>query len=114
MRVTLQNVAHVRSGDKGNTSNVTVCAFSEDLYRPLKEQLTPERVRKWYSGLVTGPVERYSVDHLWVLNFVLQEALAGGVSRSLRLDQYGKALSAAVLGIELDIPDGLVPQLRGR
>ena len=113
MRVTLQHVAHVRSGDKGNTSNITVIAYDEALYPHLKEQLTAERFKAFYAGIVTGPVERYAVDHLWVLNFVAHGALGGGVSRSLSLDNYGKALSAAVLGFELDIPDRLANHLRG-
>lgn len=112
MRLQLQHVAHVRSGDKGNTSNITVIAYEPDLYPHLKEQLTAERFKAFYAGMVTGSVERYAVDHLGVLNFVAQGALGGGVSRSLCLDNYGKALSAAVLGFELDIPDSLRNQLR--
>jgi hypothetical protein len=113
VRVGLRHVAHVRSGDKGNTSNVTVIAYSAELYPHVKEQLTAERFRDFYAGVVTGPVERYEVDPLWALNFVAHGALGGGVSRSLCLDNYGKALSAAILGFELDIPDSLSNHLRG-
>jgi hypothetical protein len=113
MRVQLQHVAHVRSGDKGNTSNIMAIAYSEDLYPLLKEQLTAERFKVHYGGAIKGPVDRYSVDHLWALNFVAQGALGGGVSRSLCLDNYGKALSAAILGFELEVPDRLANQLRG-
>ena len=112
MKLMLQHVAHVRSGDKGNTSNITVIAYEPDLYPILKEQLTAERFREFYAGMVTGKVTRYEVDRLGVLNFVAEGALGGGVSRSLCLDNYGKALSAAVLGFELDIPDSLGNQLR--
>jgi hypothetical protein len=112
MRLPLQHVAHVRSGDKGNTSNVTVIAYEPDLYPYLKDQLTAEAFRAFYAGMVTGPVTRYAVDHLGVLNFVAEGALGGGVSRSLCLDNYGKALSAAVLGFMLDIPDRLANRLR--
>lgn len=112
MHIMLQHVAHVRSGDKGNTSNITVIAYDGELYPYLKDQLTAERFKAFYAGVVTGPVERYAVDHLWVLNFVAHGALGGGVSRSLCLDNYGKALSAAVLGFMLDIPDGLGNHLR--
>ena len=112
MKVLLQHVAHARSGDKGNTSNITVIAYEPDLYPHLKAQLTAERFKAFYAGMVTGPAERFAVDHLGVLNFVAQGALGGGVSRSLCLDNYGKALSAAVLGFELDIPDSLQNQLR--
>jgi hypothetical protein len=113
MRVKLQHVAHVRSGDKGNTSNVAVFAYSPELYPILKEQLTAERFRAFYQGVVKGKVDRYEVDAIHALNFVAQDALGGGVSRSLSLDNYGKALSAAVLGFELEVPDGLGNHLRG-
>ncbi len=112
MRLMLQHVAHVRSGDKGNTSNVTVIAYEPDLYPYLKDQLTAERFKAFYAGLVTGPVTRYAVDPLGVLNFVAEGALGGGVSRSLCLDNYGKAISAAVLGFEIEVPDSLANLLR--
>ena len=110
MRVKLQHVAHTRSGDKGNTSNISVIAYDAALYPFLKEQLTAERFHRHYAGTVQGPVLRYEVDGLAALNFVAHGALGGGVSRSLCLDNYGKSLSAAILGFELDIPD----ELRGR
>lgn len=113
MRVLLQHVAHTRSGDKGNTSNVMVIAYAPELYPHLKEQLTAERFKALYAGVVNGPVTRYEVDGLETLNFVAQDALGGGVSRSLCLDNYGKALSALVLGFEMDIPEALAPRLRG-
>lgn len=112
MRLKLQHVAHVRSGDKGNTSNITVIAYEPDLYPLLKEQLTAEAFREFYAGLVTGKVARYDVDGLGVLNFVAEGALGGGVSRSLCLDNYGKALSAAVLGFEIEVPERLGNLLR--
>ncbi|BAT61395.1 hypothetical protein GJW-30_1_03952 [Variibacter gotjawalensis] len=107
MRVKLQHAAHVRSGDKGNTSNITVIAYEPDLYPILKDQLTADKFKAFYAGIVTGKVTRYEVDKLGVLNFVAEGALGGGVSRSLSLDNYGKALSAAVLGFELDVPEKL-------
>ena len=113
MRVLLQHVAHARSGDKGNTSNISVIAYESELYPYLKEQLTAERFKAFYSGVVTGAVNRYVIDHLWAMNFVAQGALGGGVSRSLCLDNYGKSLSARVLAFELDIPDNLRDRLRG-
>lgn len=113
MQVKLQHAAHVRSGDKGNISNVIVVAYTDDLYAILKAQLTAERFKAFYAGLVKGAVERYEVDNLGALNFVAHDALGGGVSRSLCLDNYGKALSAAVLGFKLDIPERLQNQLRG-
>jgi hypothetical protein len=113
MRVKLQHVAHARSGDKGNTANIAIIAYAPELYPFLKEQLTGEKVKAFYRGTITGTVERYAIDGLCALNFVAQGALGGGVSRSLCLDNYGKALSAALLGFELEIPDALRAHLRG-
>ena len=113
MKVLLQHAAHCRSGDKGNTSNISVIAYAPGLYPCLKEQLTADRLKAHYAGVVTGKVTRYDVDGLQALNFVLEGALGGGVSRSLCLDNYGKSLSARVLSFELEIPEALQPQLRG-
>jgi len=113
MRVKLQHVAHARSGDKGNTANIAVIAYAPELYPCLKEQLTAERLKAFYKSVITGTVERYAIDRLAALNFVAHGALGGGVSRSLCLDNYGKALSAAILGFELDVPDRLRTFLRG-
>ena len=113
MKITLQHAAHCRSGDKGNTSNISVIAYAPELYPYLKEQLTAERFKAHYVGVVNGRVTRYDVDGLQALNFVAEGALGGGVSRSLCLDNYGKSLSARVLSFELDIPDSLQSRLRG-
>jgi len=113
MRVKLQHVAHARSGDKGNTANIEVFAYAPELYPHLKEQLTAARVKAFYQGVITGTVERYAIDSLGALNFVAHGALGGGVSRSLCLDNYGKALSGALLGFELEIPEALRAHLRG-
>lgn len=113
MKIQLQHVAHTRSGDKGNTSNIVVIAYHDAFYPHLKTQLTAEKFKAFYAGVVTGKVTRYDVDGLAMLNFVAEGALGGGVSRSLCLDNYGKSLSAAVLGFELEIPDGLRAHLRG-
>jgi hypothetical protein len=113
MNVMLQHVAHCRSGDKGNISNVSVIAYEAELYPFLKEQLTAERFHAFYAGVVAGPVERYTIDHLGAMNFVCQGALGGGVSRGLCLDNYGKALSSRILAFELELPESLRPRLRG-
>ena len=113
MKIRLERAAHCRSGDKGNTSNISVIAYSSELYPFVKEQLTAERFRKFYAGVVTGKVTRYAVDGLHALNFVAEGALGGGVSRSLCLDNYGKSLSSRILAFELDIPDQLTSQLKG-
>ena len=113
MKVQLQHVAHARSGDKGNTSNISVTAYHESLYPILKAQLTAEKFKAFYAGVVSGKVTRYEIDGLAMLNFVAEGALGGGVSRSLCLDNYGKSLSAAILGFELEISDDMRPILRG-
>ena len=113
MKVKLQHLAHTRSGDKGDTSNVMVIAYEPEFYPLLKEQLTAERFKAFYAGTVKGPVDRYAVDGIAALNFVAQGALGGGVSRSLCLDNYGKSLSSRILAFELDIPDKLRGRLRG-
>lgn len=114
MKVKLQHVAHARSGDKGDTSNIAVFAYAPELYPLLKEQLTAPRFKAFYAGAIKGAVTRYEVDNLHAMNFVAQGALGGGVSRSLCLDNYGKALSAAILGFELDMPESLQGFLRGK
>jgi hypothetical protein len=113
MKVKLQHVAHTRSGDKGDTSNIAVFAYSPEFYPLLKAQLTAERFKAYYCGAIKGEVIRYEVDNLDAMNFVCHGALGGGVSRSLCLDNYGKALSAAILGFEIEVPEALRGQLRG-
>lgn len=113
MRVALQHLAHARSGDKGNTANIAVIAYEPAFYPLLVEQLSAERVKGFYRGAITGVVERFPVEGLSAINFVCHGALGGGVSRSLCLDNYGKALSAALLGFEIEVPEELVPLLRG-
>jgi len=114
MKVLLQHVAHARSGDKGNTSNISVFAYEPAFYPLLKDQLTAERFKAFYRGAITGEVIRHEVDNIEAMNFVCHGALGGGVSRSLCLDNYGKALSAAILGFEIEVPDALKASLRGQ
>ncbi len=113
MLVPVRALAHARSGDKGDDSNIVVVAYEPAFYGPLAAQLTPERVKSHFKGVATGAVERYDVARLGVLNFVLRGALGGGVSRSVCLDNYGKALGAAILSVEIEIPDAWAPRLRG-
>jgi len=113
MKTRLEHAAHCRSGDKGNTSNISVIAYHAQLYPFIREQLTAERFRNVYAGVVTGKVTRYTVDGLHALNFVAEGALGGGVSRSLCLDNYGKSLSSRILAFDLEIPDELKTCLKG-
>ena len=112
MKVMLRRLAHSRSGDKGNTSNIAVIAYDPALYPLLRAALTAERVKQRFGTAMTGPVTRYAVDGLGVLNFVCAGALGGGVSRNLCLDNYGKTLAAAVLDIEIVVPEDLRGLLR--
>jgi uncharacterized membrane protein len=113
VQVDLRQLAHVRSGDKGDTSNVAVIAYRPDtFFAALVEQLTVEAVLAFYNGAIRGPAQRYVVPGLGVMNFVLDGALGGGVSRSIAMDQYGKALSAALLGFQITIPDDSRPLVR--
>lgn len=114
MKVKLQHLAHTRSGDKGNTSNIAVFAYEPEFYPLLKQQLTAECFKAFYGAAITGAVLRYEVDTIHALNFVAHGALGGGVSRSLCLDNYGKSLSAAVLGFDMDVPDVLGARLHGQ
>lgn len=101
MGILVHDLAHARAGDKGNTSNIAVIAYDDASWKLLHRELTPERVAHAFSHLGAGPVRRYEVESLRALNFVIPNVLAGGVTRSLRLDPHGKTLSALMLGIEL-------------
>lgn len=101
MTTRVHDIAHARSGDKGNTSNVAVIAYDDAGWDRIRRQLTSERMMAAYAHLAKGPVTRYEVPKLRALNFVIEKALAGGVTRSLRLDPHGKTFSSIVLAIEL-------------
>ena len=107
--ILLREVAHARSGDKGDTSNVGVIAYDEADYPLLREQVTPERVKALYGDLVNGAVARYELPNIGALNFVLRQALQGGVTTSLALDPHGKTRSSLVLELPIDVPDDYVP-----
>jgi hypothetical protein len=104
-RVPLREIAHARAGDKGNRSNVAVFVYDQRHYAPVKAQLTPERLRAEFGNLLRGPIRRYHLDHLGALNFVMDEALEGGVNESLNLDSHGKSWSFLLLGLEVEIGD---------
>ena len=104
-QVKLHEIAHARAGDKGNTSNISVWAYDPGDYLLIKEQLTAERIKAEFSGLIRGGVKRYELDHLHGLNFVLEEALEGGVNTSLGLDSHGKSWSFLILGLEIEVPE---------
>lgn len=100
----LRQIAHARTGDKGDTASVSLIAFDPADYARLAAQVTSARVKAHFGELVAGEVSRYEVPSLGALNFVMRQALGGGVTRSLVLDTHGKSLSSALL--DLDIEDG--------
>lgn len=97
----LRDIAHTRAGDKGDTSNISVIAFDAKDYALLERQVTAEKVKAFYADIVKGKVTRYTVPILGALNFVMEGALGGGVTRSLCMDAHGKSLSSALLNFPL-------------
>lgn len=112
MRVQLVDLAHARSGDKGDTANVGVIALKPEWYPLLARDLTIERVREHFHGVITGDVERFELPNLRALNFLLHGALDGGGTLSLKTDAQGKVFSTALLRMALEIPDAEARQLR--
>ena len=107
-RVKLVRIAHARSGDKGDTANVGLIALRPEIYPLLVEQVTAERVKKHFEGIALGGVERFELPNLGALNFLLHESLDGGGTLSLKADAQGKTYSAALLRMEIDVPDELL------
>ena len=105
MKVRLLDIAHARSGDKGDTANVGVIALEPKWYPVLVKYLTTERVAEHFKGVITGAVERYELPNLNALNFLLHGALDGGGTLSLKTDAQGKVFSTAMLRMVLDVPD---------
>ena len=101
MSTKVYELAHARAGDKGNTSNVSVVAYDDRAWQILRDQLTVERVMEAYSHVAKGPVTRYELPKLKAFNFVIENALGGGVTISLAQDAHGKSLSYLMLDIEL-------------
>ncbi len=97
----LREIAHSRTGDKGNISNISVIAYEARDYELLREQVTAARVKAHFTGIVQGEVVRYELPNLSALNFVMDQALGGGVTRSLALDAHGKSLSSALLDLDI-------------
>ncbi len=100
----LREIAHARTGDKGDVSNIAVVAHRTEDYPRLRAALTADRVRAHLADVVRGDVRRYELPGLGALNFVMDGALGGGVTRSLALDQHGKSLSSSLL--DMDLSDG--------
>ena len=107
MRIQLLTICHGRSGDKGDTANIGIIARKQEFYPIIEKYLTAEKVKEHFGGMVRGRVERYELPNLWALNFLLHNALGGGGTKSLKNDAQGKTLAAALLRMELDVPEGV-------
>ena len=103
MKVPLSQIAHTRSGDKGDTCNIGVIALDQRDYPVLLREVTAERVKRHFEGLIQGDVERFELPNLAALNFLLHQALGGGGTVSLRTDAQGKTFGAALLSLEIEL-----------
>jgi hypothetical protein len=106
--VQLLKIAHARSGDKGDTANVGLIAKDSKFYDVLVREVTAERVKGHFAEICFGAVERFEIPNLEALNFLLHESLDGGGTMSLRADPQGKTYSAALLRMQIEVPDGLL------
>lgn len=97
----LWEIAHSRTGDKGNISNISLIAYKPEDYEMLKEKVTAEKVKEHFAGMVKGDVVRYELPNIQALNFVMYDALGGGVTRSPSVDMHGKGLSSYLLDMEI-------------
>ena len=107
-RVQLLCIAHARSGDKGDTANVGLIARKPEYYPVIEREVTAERVKKHFTGICLGKVQRFELPNLGALNFLLHESLDGGGTLSLKADAQGKTYSAALLRMHVDVPDDLL------
>jgi hypothetical protein len=104
MKVRLLDIAHARSGDKGDTANIGLIARKPDYYPVLVRQVTAARVARHFRGMITGTVERFELPNLNAVNFLLHGALDGGGTISLKTDAQGKVFSTALLRMEITLP----------
>ena len=107
MKIRLIEIAHARSGDKGDTANVGVIARRPEFYPVLAEALTTEAVRSHFEGICHGGVERFELPNLGALNFLLHHSLGGGGTLSLKTDAQGKTFSSALLRMEIEVDDAI-------
>src|SRR5262245_38146924 len=104
-RIPLFYVAHSRTGDKGNSQTMSLIPYRKEDYALLAKQVTPAAVKAHFGRLVEGPVTRFDLPKLFAFNFVLEEALQGGVNDSLAIDTHGKSRSSVFLALEVEVPD---------
>lgn len=103
MKVQLLQLAHARSGDKGDTANIGLIALKPEYYPILEKQVSAEKVKEHFKGIVKGKVERFELPNIGALNFLLHNALGGGGTMTLKHDAQGKTLSTALLRMEIDV-----------
>lgn len=111
MKISLLQLAHARSGDKGDTANIGIIALKEEYYPVLVREVTEERVKEHFGEIVKGSVERFELPNLHALNFLLHESLGGGGTLSLMTDAQGKTFSTALLRMSIDVPDSEAAEL---
>jgi hypothetical protein len=103
MKIKLKDIAHGRSGDKGDAANIGIIAYEKKGYNIIEKHLTAEKVKEHFKGICKGKVERYELPYIKALNFVLHNTLGGGGTVSLKHDAQGKTLAAALLRMELEV-----------
>ena len=113
MKLPLQRIAHARSGDKGDASNVGLIADSAEIYEVLRREVTAERVKAHFAEVCRGRVERFEIPNLLALNFMLHDSLGGGGTESLKNDAQGKTHAQGLLEMEIDVPAELVEGAEG-
>ncbi len=111
MKIRLLDIAHARSGDKGDTANVGLIALKPEWYPLLDRYVTRDAVTEHFAGVIDGPVVRFELPNLNALNFLLHGALDGGGTLSLKTDAQGKVFSTALLRMSIDVPDDTAKQL---
>lgn len=97
----LKEIAHSRAGDKGNISVISVIVYKDEDYPLIKEKVTAQKLAEFFKEIVKGKITRYEIDSIKALNFVMEDALGGGVTRSLAIDIHGKTLGSALLEMEI-------------
>ena len=105
-QIYLNEIAHGRSGDKGDTSNVCVFARKPEYYGIIEREVTPEKLKAYFGDMVKGEITRYALPTLGGFNFVMKQALGGGATMSLRLDSLGKSMGSAVMRMKIQVEDG--------
>lgn len=113
MKVRLLEIAHARSGDKGDTANIGLIALRSEFYPYIVKEVTADRVRSHFKGICQGPVRRFELPNLRALNFLLHKSLGGGGTLSLRTDAQAKTFGAALLRMEIEVADELGDLIAG-